>query len=157
MVAAARYDLPRLLEEWRWLVPFDHTPLFVSVLGDWVFRSANGSIWVLSMLEGTHRKIAQNERQFQELERSERWMAGTFLAGWQDVAAGCGLLPSESECLGWNVHPLVGGTVTPDNLQVFDMARYQAMMGQLHRQLQRSATTPALKKPRFRLWRRLVG
>ena len=157
MVAAENYDLPRLLEEWRWLVPFDHTPLSVSVLGDWVFRSADGGIWVLSVLEGSYRQIAGNAQQYSALRQSERWLAETFLAGWQQVAAGCGLLPTESECLGWKVHPLTGGTVTPDNLRVFDMAHYQSMMGQLHRQLQQNTTAPAPKERRFRFWRRLVS
>lgn len=158
MVAAQHYDLPRLLEEWRWLVPFDHQALFVSVLADWVFRGADGSVWVLSALEGTYRKIAENAQQYNELQQSERWVAATFLAGWQQVAADCGLLPTESQCLGWKVHPLVGGTVMPTNLQVFDMASYQCRMGQLHRQLQCTPTQQAPKKrPWFKFWQRLVN
>ena len=41
-----------LLEDWRWLVPEELTPLFLTTLGDWIFGASDGSIWTLSLLEG---------------------------------------------------------------------------------------------------------
>jgi hypothetical protein len=60
-----------------------------------------------------------------------------FLAEWQSTAAQSNLYPTENECLGWKVHPTIGGMFQVNNLQIFDMVVYQRLMGQLHRQLQR--------------------
>jgi hypothetical protein len=137
MVEAARYKLPRLLEEWQWLLPGHHTPLFISVLGDWVFGAPDGSLWCLSILEGDYTKIAANAAEYDTLNKSEEWMNRTFIADWQDMAFEQGLHPSEAQCIGWKLHPLLGGRLDPTNLQLFDMAAYQSLMGQLHRQLNR--------------------
>jgi hypothetical protein len=150
MVAAEKYDLPRLLHEWQWLVPRDHTPLLVSVMGDWVFGAPNGSLWSLSLLEGDYIQIAVNADEYNRLNKSDEWLNETFSADWQSIAAGHGFEPTEDQCLGWKVHPLLGGEFTPANLQVFDMVVYQSLMGQLHRQLQRRETPP--KKSWFKFW-----
>jgi hypothetical protein len=64
-----------------------------------------------------------------------------FLPGWQLIAAGHGLHPGKDECLGWKVHPLIGGPLTADNLKVFNMAMYQLLMRRLHRQGQEGAAS----------------
>lgn len=133
MVSAGRYDVQRLLEEWHWLVPKPDTPLFVSVLADWVFGAPDGSLWCLSVLEGEYTKIAENSAEYNRLNKSEEWLNKIFIAGWQPIAAAHGLVPTEGECLGWKVHPLLGGSFKVTNLQVFSMAVYQSLMGQLHR------------------------
>jgi hypothetical protein len=37
MVEATKYKTHDLLQDWGWLVPEHHTPLYTSVFGDWVF------------------------------------------------------------------------------------------------------------------------
>ena len=144
MIEASRYETPRLLAEWRWLVPSTDTPLFISVFGDWVFGHSDDSLWVLSVLEGTYSRVAHNAAEYNTLNKSADWLDKTFIAGWQPIAAGHGLLPNKDECLGWKVHPLIGGKLEAANLQVFSMLVYQSIMGQLHRQLQQRA--PRLDK-----------
>ena len=151
MIAAEKYYLPRLLHEWQWLFPRDHAPLFVSIMGDWVFGAPNGSLWCLSVLEGDYFQVAVNADEYNRLNKSEEWLNETFIADWQPIAAGHGLEPTEEQCLGWKVHPLLGGEFKPANLQVFDMVVYQNLMGQLHRQLQRRELPR--KKSWFKFWR----
>jgi hypothetical protein len=95
MIEASRYETPRLLAEWRWLVPSIDTPLFISVFGDWVFGHSDDSLWVLSVLEGTYSRVAHNAAEYNTLNKSADWLDKTFIAGWQPIAAGHGLLPNK--------------------------------------------------------------
>lgn len=139
MVPANQYDTASLLSDWNWLVPGTHTPLFIAVLADWVFGSPDGSIWTLSALEGAYTCIASDGAEFNRLNKSGEWLNETFSADWQMLAMGNGLSPSNDECLGWKLHPLLGGKFAISNLQVFSMLVYQSIMGQFHRQLQSNA------------------
>ncbi len=146
MVAAKEYDLPRLLHDWQWLIPKTDTPLFLSVMGDWVFGAPDGSLWSLSVLEGEYFQVAANADEYNKLNKSEEWLNKTFIAEWYPVALIHDLEPTENQCLGWKLHPLLGGKLASENLQVFDMLVYQSIMGQLHRQLrQREAPSPPEK------------
>ncbi len=152
MIEASQYDAPSLLAEWSWLVPNTDTPLFISAFGDWVFGHPDGSLWALSVLEGTYERVAVNGAEYNTLNKSGEWLNKTFIAGWQPIAAGHGLQPGKDECLGWKVHPLIGGKLEVANLQVFSMLVYQSIMGQLHRQLQQRAAPKQEKKSWFKRW-----
>jgi hypothetical protein len=136
MISVDGFDTEALLEFWRWLVPRSATPLFISVFGDWVFGVPDGSLWALSLLEGDFRKIADSSSEYNRLKSSFEWMDQTFMAGWQEIAHRHGLTPRADQCIGWRIHPTLGGPFKPDNLQLFDMLAYQCIMGQLHESLQ---------------------
>jgi hypothetical protein len=136
MIHASEYDVQRLLCDWHWIVPVAATPLFLSAFGDWVFAHPDGSLWMLSVLEGTYSQIARDATEYNTLNKSTRWLESTFIANWQAVAARDGMQPGKDECLGWKVHPLMGGEFDVANMQIFSMAVYQKLMGQMHRQLQ---------------------
>jgi len=144
-IDAGKYETSSLLAEWGWLVPKNQTPLFISAFGDWVFGHPDGSLWLLSVLEGTYQRIAQNSTEYNTLNKSREWLEKTFIAGWQVIAAEHGLEPGKDECLGWKLHPLLGGKFETANLQIFSMAVYQSLMGQLHRQLQARTQKPKKK------------
>ncbi len=141
LVSTSEYDVPLLIAEWEWLVPVADTPLFVSVFADWVFGAPDGSLWRLSSLEGDYVRIAANSREYNTLNKSFEWLEDTFAAGWQEIALRHGLDPSIQECLGWKLHPLLGGQFEIANLGVFSMRVYQSLMGQLHRQLRERQRT----------------
>ena len=151
MVEASQYDCRALLGDWSWLIPSTDTPLFISAFGDWVFGNPNGSLWVLSVLEGSYAQVARNSNEYNTLNKSPDWLEQTFIAGWLSIAAGHGLSPDKDQCLGWRVHPAIGGKFEPSNLQLFDMTVYQSIMGQLHRQLQQRPVQTA-KRSWFKLW-----
>lgn len=153
MIEASQFNARELLDEWKWLVPASDTPLFLSALGDWVFGKPDGSLWTLSVLEGTYERIAANAAEYNTLNKSSGWLESTFSAGWLVIAAGNGLEPGKDQCIGWKVHPLLGGKFEVANLQLFDMRVYQSLMGQLHRQLAaRKAPPPPPKKKSWFKW-----
>lgn len=153
-VEASKYDVVSLLLEWEWLVPKEDTPLFITAFGDWVFGKPDGSLWVLSVLEGSYECVACDAAEYNSLNKSEEWLNKIFIAEWFSIALGNGLSPTENECIGWKVHPAIGGKFEPENQQVFSMLVYQSIMGQLHRQLQQRAPTPQKveQKPWFKFW-----
>jgi len=135
MTSAHAFDTEDLLAPWTWLVPSSATPLFISVFGDWVFVAPDGSLWTLSVLEGTYWKIAASGSEYNRLKSSFEWLDETFIAGWQEIAHRHGLVPAVHECIGWKVHPALGGAFEKENLKIFSMRVYQYLMGQLHQQL----------------------
>jgi hypothetical protein len=88
------------------------------------------------MLEGSLTQIAANAAEYNARKADDAWLDENLMAGWFAIALGNGLAPSSEECLGWKIHPLIGGAFDKANLQVFNMKVYQLLMGQLHRQLQ---------------------
>jgi hypothetical protein len=98
-----------LIEEWRWLVPDTLTPLFITAFGDWTFGAPDGSLWLLETLEGSLNPIAENSTEYNERKASEAWLDENLMAGWFVIALGDGLAPSSDECIGWKIHPLLGG------------------------------------------------
>jgi len=126
-----------LLEDWRWLVPEELTPLFLTTLGDWIFGAPDGSIWTLSLLEGDLRMLARTGTDYNRMKADPQWLDDELGAGWAIIAHGNGLVPGPDQCLGWKVHPIFGGAFDKTNLQLFSMGVYQSLMGQLFRQLAR--------------------
>src|SRR5262245_48581807 len=137
MIEAAYYNTERLLEEWRWLVPTTETPLLLSAMGDWVFGRPDGAIAKLDTLEGWYDTIARNSNEFNSLKRSEQWLEKNFSSAWIVIARGNGLMPTQDQCLGWKIPPILGGEFSVVNLTLFAMTVYQSLHGQLHRQIQR--------------------
>lgn len=150
MVPASSYECARLLSEWQWLVPVTDTPLQLTALGDWVFGKRDASLWLLSVLDGSYAEVAKTSDDFNVKNKSADWVKETFLTEWFDLALSKGLSPSKDECLGWKVHPSIGGKFEADNIQIFSMLVYQSLMGQLHRQLQ--AKPEPKKKSWLKLW-----
>jgi hypothetical protein len=136
MIEASYYNVERLLKAWRWLVPEAETPLLLSAMGDWVFGRPDGAIAKLDILEGRYDAIAKNSNEFNTLKRSEQWLDEKFSTGWVVIARGNGLVPTRDKCLGWKIAPVIGGEFSVSNLALFDMAVYQSIQGQLHRQIQ---------------------
>jgi hypothetical protein len=129
-------EVEALLPQWSWIVPPTATPLFISIFGDWVFGNPDGSLSVLSVLEGTYEKVANNAHEYNELNKTPEWCEEVFIAGWYPIALENGICPNEGECIGWQVHPIIGGEFSVSNLKVFSVSVYQALMSQLHSQLQ---------------------
>jgi len=103
--------------------------------------------------KGNYEQVAQNATEYNTLSTSAKWLEDIFIADWLPIAACHGPEPTEDECLGWKVHPLIGGKFEIGNLQIFSMSVYQSIMGQLHRQLgQRPESTPPPTRSRLKFW-----
>lgn len=128
-------DSERLLTDWRWLVPSDATPLLIGIFGDWIFGGPDGSHWHLGLLEGQFQQIAKDSVEFNTKKREEKFRDEWFNANWADIALGNDLVPDDTQCLGWEIAPILGGSFSVDNLRVFDLFVCQSFHGQLFRQI----------------------
>lgn len=128
-------DWKPLLVHWQWRIPNDHVPILLGAFGDWIFAAPDGSIWALCLLESDYRQVAGSTTEFDQAklvpEKLEEW----FKADWVVIAAEHGMVPSGDECLGWDIHPRIGGPFSVNNISVYSLRVYQTIMGQLHRQI----------------------
>ena len=124
-----------MLEEWRWRVPRDLTPLFLTMLGDWIFGAPDGSIWALSLLEGDLRRLAASGVEYNRLKNDRGWLDAELQFGWYEIALNNGLVPNAEQCVGWTVAPILGGPLERSNLKLYSMRVYQLITAQLMRQV----------------------
>jgi hypothetical protein len=128
-------DVDALVAEWRWRIPPRQTPLFVTILADWIFGAPDGRIWVLDSLEGDYRQIARTGAEYNANKSSEKWLKQTLHMEWYLAALTHGLVPQRRQCIGWKIHPRMGGALDVTNLQIASLQAYCSLMGQLHRGL----------------------
>ena len=124
------------LKEWRWLVPQGLSPLWLSAFGDWAFCSSDGKIHFLDLLEGTLNCISGSAQELDSLLREPGNQNQWLLADWVHICKQRGLFLKRDQCYGWKAAPVIGGKFEFENIQVFDLAVYQSIMGQVHRQLE---------------------
>jgi hypothetical protein len=122
-----------MLGDWRWLVPLDLTPLFITMLGDWIFGAPDGSIWALSLLEGDLRRLAASGTEYNRLKQDADWLDAELQFGWYEIALHNGLVPDGEQCVGWKIHPALGAAIDKSNLELYSMRAYQSIVGQLMR------------------------
>ena len=131
---ASEFDAS-LASHWSWLVPPEHAPLLLSIMGDWVFGAPDGSHWALSALEGKYTQIAASSAEFNKRKRSFEWLDEIFSASWQEIAERHGFVPSANECITWKVPPVLSGSFKVADLQLLPQTVYQAAMSELHQRL----------------------
>ncbi len=135
-IQLAGLDTDDLLRDWRWRVPKDYTPIQMTKFGDWFFGDSQQHVHMLDLIEGTLQEVAPSIPAYNELKNTAEKQGEWFLDGLVFRCAEAGVLLSPSQCYGWRVHPMLGGTLTFDNIQVFSLRVYQSLMGQIFRQYQ---------------------
>ena len=123
-------DTARLLEAWRWLVPADFQPVQLSKFGHWFLASPDGHIHHLNLVEGSLLQVAKSRGQFEAMKEDEHIRNEWLLAGLVLQCDAKGLILKPGECYGWRLHPMVGGKIEFENIQVFPWADYQTLLAQ---------------------------
>jgi len=128
-------DIDDLLREWRWRVPKDYRPIQMTKFGDSFFADAKEQVHMPDLIEGTLQEVAPSIGAYKELDTPDKqneW----FLDSLVFRCAESDVLLDSSQCYGWEVHPLLGGKLTIDNIKVYSLRVYQSIMGQIFRQYQ---------------------
>lgn len=134
-IDATSLDQSALLSDWTWLVPSDHQLLLVGAFGDCILGDASGAHWNLSLLEGVYERVCNGSGEFNQLKQDPANLQHWFNAEWVDLAFQSGKVPTNDECLGWQVHPILGAPFSVENISVFSLNVYLSLMGQLFGQL----------------------
>lgn len=129
----AGLDCDALLNDWRWLVPENLSPLCMTVFGDWFFRDDRGAVHFLDLAGGRLKEVAHSKEEWQRRcgdpqSRDEWFMPALAEACFQRFT-----ILTPGTCLGYKLPPLVGGTLDVDNIEVTDLVIHQSMIGQLRR------------------------
>ena len=127
-------DVERLLANWRWLCPGQRTLIARSAFGDLFLADEPGQISWLNVSRGQLWVLANAEPEFRELlenpENRNTWFGENDELGF----AAKGLVPSDTQCIGFDV-PLVfkeGATRKPYLVDIYENVYF---LGDLYQQI----------------------
>jgi hypothetical protein len=124
----------RALESWQWLDLSRKKPVLASLFGD-VFFAAQDGWWYLSVLDGSLSRNWGDRDSLQAELDTEDGQDLYLLGGLAFAAAQRGLTLKENEVYIYKVPPLVGGSLSAENIETIDFVAGLTVLGQLHRQV----------------------
>jgi hypothetical protein len=129
-------DADALLDEWRWMLGEREFVVFrATALGDLILRDSTGQFCLLDMIEGKLRPLASTEPELWEVladRNSRKTLLGTFIVR---GLRGAGVVLGRAECYSPERPPILGGSLTNDNLRPCSLLVHSSIMGQIHCQV----------------------
>jgi hypothetical protein len=125
---------PQLLSDWAGTIPESFTLWLVNRFGDAFLVVDDGSVHMLDAGVGQIARIADSRDHFAELldrgDNANNWLMIPLVD--KCVAA----LPQlqESQCYGFKMPPMLGGTYTLDNIEPTDLSVHYSILADIHRQ-----------------------
>lgn len=145
---AAEVNASELLNDWRWLIPNTYTSVLLTKFGDWFFKTEANRAIFLDLLEGTLFDLGD----FSDLSLgTEGFMASykdQLSVDWIELCLERGKVIQSGQCYGWEIHPLLGGSLKFENIKIFSLNAYQSLMGQMFRQLKPGMRITGFSVPR---------
>jgi hypothetical protein len=129
-------DTDVLLDDWRWLLGGQSYAVFrVTAMGDLILQDMAERFHLLDMIDGKLRPLASTESELWAVltDRSTRkTLLGTFVVRGLREA---GITIGPGECYSPDHPPILGGSLSNDNLHPCDILVHASIMGQIHRQV----------------------
>jgi hypothetical protein len=133
--AVEHLDVERLLVDWRWLCPKRMTLVARNVFGDLFLRDESGEVFRLNVAVGKMVAVAKSEAQFRALAESHDKHEEWFKEADEQAAAGRGLKPNATQCIGFSVPLAFAESGSPDTPYVADLYEHISFLGDLNRQI----------------------
>jgi hypothetical protein len=118
-----------VLGPFRWLIPHNHRPLFVTAIGDLFLADSKGCVWWLNIGGGRFTPVAPSETEFwrliQDSANRESWFG-------EDVVKRLrlsGLTRGMQECFSFKTLPMLGGTYESSNFKSVDVVNHFKVWG----------------------------
>ena len=127
-------EIKKGLEAWDWIDFSGKEPLITTCFGD-VFFESNDGIYFLDTLEGSLEKVAPSKEALQEILNTEEGQDHFLMAGLALAAQASGLTIGPGQCLDFKVSPVLGGTLTVDNIDVMSFVLSLDIAGQIMKQV----------------------
>ena len=132
-------DFKRLLNQWwSWSIKKPYKPLYMTLFGDWILEDENGKIDILDVVEGDIKAIAVSREEFDKVMAEEanleKWFSNSFVTALKSK----GIARAPGQCFGYKIHPAIGGAFEAANLTPLYIKVWQAISGQIHRQLRQA-------------------
>jgi hypothetical protein len=129
-------DADGLLDSWRWLVDASCQVVMISALGDLFVQNAIGQVFWIDTGWGQLTPVAENADAFKQLllqpENLDAWfvpqLVGDLLTSGKQLKPG--------ECFGYQVPPVIGGAIAPENFEPIAAIVYFDLLGQIQQQVQ---------------------
>lgn len=122
-------------ESWAWLPGLhDEVPRLTSAFGD-VFLQGEDGFWFLDTVEGTLTRRWTDGAALQSDINDRETQEQLLMPGLVAAAEALGIVPTDSEILTFKVPPVLGGSISVDNLEAADFIVTLDFAGQLHRQI----------------------
>jgi len=131
-VNLAGIDADELISEWKWTVPIGLKVAAVTKFGDCFLISEDNRIIFLDTLDGSLFDCGEGDLLSDDFVETHR---ERFSADWIEVCVQRGVLLEAGQCYGWKVLPIIGGQFAFENIGVFSVRVYEAVTGQLVRQV----------------------
>lgn len=129
-------DIDRLLASWRWLIPNPMRLIARNAFGDLFLADSDGSIHWLDTAEGSLKKAAESETDFQaDLKLSDRQELYLAVEDTR-LAASNGFVPKGDDCIAFDV-PLAGtiNAAQKRKAYILDLYKHHAFLGDFHHQI----------------------
>lgn len=125
----------RGLEDWAWQLEGKQLePIAASMFGD-VFLQGPDAAWFLDMMEGDLSPewpdVQALQADLNTLDGQDHYLLGGIVAG----ASERGIVAGPGQVLMFSVLPVLGGAISPDNVQAMDYVVASSICGQIRRQL----------------------
>ncbi|GEP42526.1 hypothetical protein [Brevifollis gellanilyticus] len=124
-------DIQRALDSWLWLPLADKAVIRVTAFGDFFLQNDEG-IWFLDTLEGKISLVCQSIAQLNELLGTEDGQDHYLFGGFVERAVREGRLLGQGQCYDFKVNPVVGGSISYDNIGIRSFVVAVNLAGQLH-------------------------
>lgn len=130
------FDAGKALEAWRWLLPDRYQPFAISLFGDWLVEAPDGSVHLMDTLEGRLTGLAASRTGFAETVESnedcrDEWLLEGLVLG----QASRGIVLKAGHCFGFEVPPILGAPIAPENILPCEIVSYEVFVGALHERL----------------------
>jgi len=124
-----------IVAEWLWLIPSTVSILAVTKFGDLLFRSDDERIVFLDTLDGSLSDLGCYEKEIINSDHFFESHRDLLSVDRCCVCAERGMKLEAGQCFGWKVHPMLGGKFEFENIGRFSVRVYEAITGQLARQM----------------------
>jgi len=126
----ASADVPRMLASWSWLVGGRFRPIAINRFGDWFLERPDGSVEQLGIHDGELMTVAPTVTAWKSWLATDDAMA----ANWDWLVLrlhDLGKVLGPDQVFGFKVPPLLGGTLTVDNVGIYPIATMMALLSPL--------------------------
>src|SRR5262249_45735612 len=89
----------------------------------------------LDVTAGSVTVVARDEKAFLELSKDPRNADRWFMTSVIDGQAALGMVPGKNQCVSYIKPPVLGGKLTPDNLELTHLSVHLSIAGQIHHQV----------------------
>jgi hypothetical protein len=129
-------DADGLLDEWRWLLGDRRLSVFrATAMGDLILKDDADKFHFLDMIDRKVYRLADSEPELWAVltdRQTRKKLLSTFIVrGLREAGVPLGRL----QCYSPDVPPILGGSLSRDNLRPCDILVHASMLGQIHQQV----------------------